>query len=498
MNRKSALKRPRSEFSGATQPSRRHVDIVEDPPLDAPSVAAPAGRASAPSSPHQPHFGRVQSSGASRASASSSQGRGSAVPVLNVDALRNPSPPPRHRRPPAIPSSALPSLHRPAPSVAAPQELPPFDVKDDDEPSEPPEGPDHESLDLSPSQFWGTSPGSCPPAPTHSPVYSPANSGLAGIPTAPASPTHSPLSPDYSPVLDADEQSISEEGSPVRSHSPFSYSPASPSYSPLYSPAVHVSPPSPIASEASVASEGPSQRPAWQRTPPRPPFPWQFRDPAPSALTEDDPAGSSSWRAAQSSSNPWNLLGQQARASRSNSMPEGSEARRQSDAARPSHDRGSGQSDPTFSPPPPTAGPRDALLGHLILLERQAEHSAKVHRKLLEELRSRDGQFQQLQESCRALQAEVDRWQAEMRPTDKALQGMSPKDLDGLTARMRKAHDEVQNVRQERLMCVICMEQEKEIVFVPCRHKCSCPGCSAKVDHCPLCREPIRDRIQPY
>ena len=47
--------------------------------------------------------------------------------------------------------------------------------------------------------------------------------------------------------------------------------------------------------------------------------------------------------------------------------------------------------------------------------------------------------------------------------------------------------------------CIICMECESSIVFIPCGHKCVCTGCNLKLRetqyNCPVCRENILEDI---
>ncbi|XP_014246408.1 E3 ubiquitin-protein ligase LRSAM1-like isoform X2 [Cimex lectularius] len=43
--------------------------------------------------------------------------------------------------------------------------------------------------------------------------------------------------------------------------------------------------------------------------------------------------------------------------------------------------------------------------------------------------------------------------------------------------------------------CVICMNSECELVFVPCGHLCCCRGCSQKLAQCPLCRSQIAQKV---
>ncbi|KAG9157005.1 hypothetical protein Leryth_009042 [Lithospermum erythrorhizon] len=40
-------------------------------------------------------------------------------------------------------------------------------------------------------------------------------------------------------------------------------------------------------------------------------------------------------------------------------------------------------------------------------------------------------------------------------------------------------------------LCVICLEQEYNSVFVPCGHMCCCMGCSSHLTNCPLCRRRV-------
>ena len=43
----------------------------------------------------------------------------------------------------------------------------------------------------------------------------------------------------------------------------------------------------------------------------------------------------------------------------------------------------------------------------------------------------------------------------------------------------------------EETTCTICMENKKNVVFLPCGHMCTCAQCAPQVDRCPLCRENI-------
>jgi len=53
--------------------------------------------------------------------------------------------------------------------------------------------------------------------------------------------------------------------------------------------------------------------------------------------------------------------------------------------------------------------------------------------------------------------------------------------------------------------CIVCMSEDKSVVFAPCGHYCSCESCAIQINHsqgkCPICRTRIqtivkRDQIQ--
>ncbi|XP_042014032.1 E3 ubiquitin-protein ligase SP1-like isoform X2 [Salvia splendens] len=57
------------------------------------------------------------------------------------------------------------------------------------------------------------------------------------------------------------------------------------------------------------------------------------------------------------------------------------------------------------------------------------------------------------------------------------------------------------NTNKDRLMpdlCVICLEQEYNSVFVPCGHMCCCMTCSSHLTNCPLCRRRIEQVVRTF
>jgi hypothetical protein len=70
------------------------------------------------------------------------------------------------------------------------------------------------------------------------------------------------------------------------------------------------------------------------------------------------------------------------------------------------------------------------------------------------------------------------------------------KNKDGLSADDIKTEKENEN--DDENSCCICFDEDKNMVFGPCGHICTCLYCSAKVDICPICRIKIDQKIKVY
>jgi hypothetical protein len=46
--------------------------------------------------------------------------------------------------------------------------------------------------------------------------------------------------------------------------------------------------------------------------------------------------------------------------------------------------------------------------------------------------------------------------------------------------------------------CCVCLDQEPNVAFVPCGHLSTCNACSEKLDSCPICREPIKQKLRVF
>ncbi|NXX40010.1 LRSM1 ligase, partial [Tricholaema leucomelas] len=51
---------------------------------------------------------------------------------------------------------------------------------------------------------------------------------------------------------------------------------------------------------------------------------------------------------------------------------------------------------------------------------------------------------------------------------------------------------------EKKAECVVCMEQEPQMIFLPCGHVCCCQTCCERLQTCPLCRKDIAQRIRIF
>ncbi|KAH6772731.1 E3 Ubiquitin ligase family protein [Perilla frutescens var. frutescens] len=68
----------------------------------------------------------------------------------------------------------------------------------------------------------------------------------------------------------------------------------------------------------------------------------------------------------------------------------------------------------------------------------------------------------------------------------------------GLNGKAESGSDSTNKDRKMPDLCVICLEQEYNSVFVPCGHMCCCLACSSHLTNCPLCRRRIEQVVRTF
>ncbi|KAK3415729.1 E3 ubiquitin-protein ligase SP1 [Eucalyptus grandis] len=74
----------------------------------------------------------------------------------------------------------------------------------------------------------------------------------------------------------------------------------------------------------------------------------------------------------------------------------------------------------------------------------------------------------------------------------------SEQDTEGTDDKIKNAPDSAKRDRSMPDLCVICLEQEYNSVFVPCGHMCCCTTCSLQLTNCPLCRRQIEQAVKTF
>ena len=56
----------------------------------------------------------------------------------------------------------------------------------------------------------------------------------------------------------------------------------------------------------------------------------------------------------------------------------------------------------------------------------------------------------------------------------------------------------LEKIKNERL-CVVCLSEESNMVFIPCGHVCTCESCSSNLrNSCPVCRKSFTHSQRVY
>ncbi|KAB2600772.1 mitochondrial ubiquitin ligase activator of NFKB 1 [Pyrus ussuriensis x Pyrus communis] len=74
----------------------------------------------------------------------------------------------------------------------------------------------------------------------------------------------------------------------------------------------------------------------------------------------------------------------------------------------------------------------------------------------------------------------------------------SGEDNEGSNEKDDSASDGNKRDRMMPNLCVICLEQDYNAVFVPCGHMCCCTTCSLHLTSCPLCRRRIDQAVKTF
>lgn len=90
-------------------------------------------------------------------------------------------------------------------------------------------------------------------------------------------------------------------------------------------------------------------------------------------------------------------------------------------------------------------------------------------------------------------------WEFRNRVLAAEAQQQQPRDYEGMSENCVKISDNV--TKKDPVLpalCVICLEQEYNAVFVPCGHMCCCMPCSSRLSLCPICRGRLKQIVRTF
>ncbi|KAH0465667.1 hypothetical protein IEQ34_005770 [Dendrobium chrysotoxum] len=90
------------------------------------------------------------------------------------------------------------------------------------------------------------------------------------------------------------------------------------------------------------------------------------------------------------------------------------------------------------------------------------------------------------------------RWELQKRVLAAAAQRQGQDTEDDKSVKSVTSPDIAKRERIIPDICVICLEQEYNAVFVPCGHMCCCTNCSSHLTNCPLCRRRIEQAVKTF
>ena len=69
-------------------------------------------------------------------------------------------------------------------------------------------------------------------------------------------------------------------------------------------------------------------------------------------------------------------------------------------------------------------------------------------------------------------------------------------DRSSPTPSLRRTSSRDLHRKESTVECIVCMDDERSILFLPCRHVACCTACADALRKCPVCRQRIDERLR--
>uniref|UniRef100_A0A2P2KUC5 RING-type E3 ubiquitin transferase n=1 Tax=Rhizophora mucronata TaxID=61149 RepID=A0A2P2KUC5_RHIMU len=107
------------------------------------------------------------------------------------------------------------------------------------------------------------------------------------------------------------------------------------------------------------------------------------------------------------------------------------------------------------------------------------------------------GVFMLAKHAIRYIMERRRRWELQNRVLAAAAK-RSGQDNEASNGKTENGTDGAKRERPIPDLCVICLEEEYNAVFLPCAHMCCCTTCSSQLTNCPLCRRRIEQVVKTF
>ena len=75
---------------------------------------------------------------------------------------------------------------------------------------------------------------------------------------------------------------------------------------------------------------------------------------------------------------------------------------------------------------------------------------------------------------------------------------MSDDELLKVKQHLTKSFEVIRLLEDRPDFCVVCTEQKRTVLYLPCKHCVTCSNCASFMEECPVCRCPIADKMNIF
>ncbi|KAG5542981.1 hypothetical protein RHGRI_015915 [Rhododendron griersonianum] len=138
---------------------------------------------------------------------------------------------------------------------------------------------------------------------------------------------------------------------------------------------------------------------------------------------------------------------------------------------------------------------------HDILLQRYHSKTTNLMRQKDEDLAIATKKTMELEEYLRGMEMESQKWQRKARENEAKVAELK-NTLTQVRERAMEAESETEESEAEQsnksVDCKLCFSKRCCVVFLPCRHLCSCKPCEGFVGFCPVCKSAKEASMEVY